>query len=121
MATFDYTEMRDVAEELIEEFGQAATIVRLTKTGPEWAPVEGQVAYPVMLVDVEQFAKSADGSLAQESTHHVLISTKDLAIEVSSQDSITIGGKTHAIEDLAAIAPGGLTLLWEARLGAAGA
>lgn len=119
MARFDYDEIREVAEELIEEFGQDAELLVPTNTGTEYAPREGMVSHPIVLVDLEQMATVAgSGTLVQSVTRSVLISTRS-AVAPASNHSIKIRGRTHPIEELAELSPGGTVLMWEAKLGAA--
>lgn len=46
--TFDYLTMRDIADALIAQFGQAVLIRRVANTGSGWEPTQTATDYPTL-------------------------------------------------------------------------
>lgn len=113
MATFDYTEMQAVAEELIAEFGMAGTIRRSVSSGPAYDPVITDVDYPCQLVVLEIDLSKVDGTLIQKGDRMVYVSTAGLSIQIVESDKVVIGGKEHAIKQCKPLSPAGLTVYYE--------
>ncbi len=92
MATFDYTEMQAVAEELISEFGQQGTIKRITPPDPVLGGDGTETSYPATLVPMTYDQRYVDGSLIRTGDRQIYISSVGLPIVPEPGDIVTAGG-----------------------------
>ncbi|KQQ46519.1 hypothetical protein ASF69_04645 [Rhizobium sp. Leaf311] len=113
MATFDYTEMQAVVEELIAEFGQQGTIRRSVQSGPSYDPVITDVDYPCQLVVLDYEDGKVDGTLIRKTDKMIYISTAGLAITLAESDKVIADGKEYAVEKLKPLSPAGLVVFYE--------
>ena len=113
MATFNYAEMRDVAEELIAEFGQVGAIRRSTQSGPSYDPVVTDTDYACQLVEMKIDLSKVDGTLVLASDRMVYVSTQGLTIDVTVSDKLVIAEKEHVIKVCKPLSPAGLTVYYE--------
>lgn len=97
MATFDYTEMQATAHELIEEFGQAGTVKRVTPPDPVYGGEPIVTSYPATLVPMAYEARYIDGTVIQTGDMQIYISVVGLAIEPTVGDVVTANGTDYAI------------------------
>lgn len=97
MATFDYTEMQATAHELIEEFGQAGTVKRVTPPDPVYGGEPVVTSYPARLVPMAYEARYIDGTVIQTGDMQIYISAVGLAIEPTVGDVVTANGADYAI------------------------
>lgn len=115
MATFDYAEMRDVAEELIAEFGMTGAIRRSTQSGPSYDPVVTDTDYACQLVVMNYEDREVDGTLILSTDKKIYISTQGLSITLERSDKIFAEGVAYSIEKLKPLSPAGLIVFWEAQ------
>ena len=115
MATFDYASVRALADELIEEFGQAATLTRPTDGGGDpWNPTLGATGtYEVSIVPLDASFFDRPGSLIEAGRDTVLVSAEGLAVVPSRSDRLTYRGGSHEITDVRPLDPGGVAVLFE--------
>lgn len=113
MATFNYAEMRAVAEELIAEFGQAGAIRRTATSGPAYDPETVTTDHACQLAVMEYTDDKIDGTLIMRGDKLVYLSTAGLSIEPSTADKVMIGGEEHAIINVKPLSPAGLIVFWE--------
>ena len=113
MATFDYTEMQAVAEELIAEFGTAGAIRRAVKTGPDYDPEITETDYPCTLVTLEYDDTKVDGTLIKSTDKLIYVSTQGVTITIEESDKIISDGKAYAIERLKPLSPAGIVVYYE--------
>jgi len=117
-----YSEMADMADELLREFGNPETIVltRETPTGTEdnpGAPVRKDYRVSAV-VNVKYLGSTEDDRTIIANKRSVILSTKMangniLPIEPTAGDKFTFGGKTWGVESSAPIAPGGTNILYK--------
>ena len=113
MATFDYAEMRDVAEELIAEFGMSGAIRRSTQSGPSYDPVVTDTDYACQLVVMNYEDREVDGSLILSTDKKLYISTAGLPITLERSDKIVADGVAYSIEKLKPLSPAGIVVFYE--------
>jgi hypothetical protein len=116
--SFDYTEIREVADEVIEAFGQAATLRRFTRGtyNPETGGYSGgSTADTAVKVVVTEYAKNmVDGALILATDRRVLLSAQDLSIEPNPKnDKLVVGGTVYEIVRSDPLSPGGTVVLYE--------
>lgn len=116
MTAFDYVGFRSVAEQLIAEAGQLATLRRRTKFGEDYDPIFVSTDYGCTLVVLSYSDARIDGERIKVGDKRIYLSTKDLAVMPSDTDSIIIGGVEHAIISLEPISPGGTVVAYKAQL-----
>lgn len=97
MATFDYAEMQATAHELIEEFGQAGVVTRLTPPDPILGGEPVPTPYPATLVPMAYEARYIDGTTIKTGDMQIYISSVGLAIEPTVGDVVTANGSDYAI------------------------
>ncbi|WP_457814145.1 hypothetical protein U8C43_23800 [Sinorhizobium meliloti] len=97
MATFDDTEMQATAHELIEEFGQAGAVKRITPPDPVYGGDPAVTSYPATLVPMAYEARYIDGTVIQTGDMQIYISSVGLAIEPTVGDVVTANGADYAI------------------------
>ncbi|TQN59595.1 hypothetical protein FLX27_22035 [Agrobacterium tumefaciens] len=108
-----YEEMREVAEEMLAEFGTTGAIRRTVQSGPSYDPVLTDTDYPCKLVILEIDISKVDGTLIQQGDRMVYVSTQGLTIEVTVSDKLVIAGKEHVIKQCRPLSPAGLTVYYE--------
>lgn len=94
---FDYAEMRDVAEELIEEFGQIGAVTRIASPDPVYGGDGTETVYTAKLVPVAYKAHEIDGTVIQSGDVQIYISSVGLAITPIPGDLADCNGKTYRI------------------------
>lgn len=97
MATFDYTEIQAVAEELISEFGQQGAVSRRGQPDPIEGGDPASVLYPATLVPMAYAAREIDGTIIQVGDVQVYVSAVGLAITPSPGDTVSVNGKEYRI------------------------
>jgi hypothetical protein len=115
---FDYADMLETADELINEFGQDATIsVPGARSGDAFNPTIGApTTATVVIVEVAYKAREIDGEkvLAQDKK---LIIRADAAAPLLSATQITYGGTTYKfIGPVSPLNPGGTLLMYTAQV-----
>lgn len=97
MASFDYAEMQATAHELIEEFGQAGVVTRLTPPDPILGGEPVSTPYPATLVPMAYEARYIDGTVIRTGDMQIYISAVGLASEPTVGDVVTANGTDYAI------------------------
>lgn len=108
-----YEEMRDVAEEMIAEFGTTGAIRRTVQSGPSYDPVLTDTDYPCKLVTLEYDDRDIDGTLVLSTDKKIYVSTQGLSITLDKSDRVIADGKAYAIERLKPLSPAGIVVFWE--------
>lgn len=107
-----YTDLAEMAVELIGELGKDAAIVREEKSGPPHAPVITPVAHPCKVADIGYSMTNRDATLIQTGDKVGIISP-DLGVAPGLHDLLRIDGADYRFVDLQPLNPGGLTVIWE--------
>ncbi|MQW06581.1 hypothetical protein GHK45_23500 [Sinorhizobium meliloti] len=97
MATFDYADMQATAHELIEEFGQAGAVKRVTPPDPVYGGEPVVTLYPATLVPMAYEARYIDGTVILAGDMQIYISAVGLSIEPTVGDVVTANGADYAI------------------------
>lgn len=113
MATFDYTEMQAVAEELIAEFGTTGAIRRMVTSGPDYDPEITETDYACTLVTLEYDDAKIDGTLIRKTDKMIYVSTAGLTITLAESDKVIAAGEAYAIENLKPLSPAGIVVYYE--------
>ena len=113
MAAIDYAKTRATAERLIARFGQQAQLRRITRSGPDYDPVQTSEDFACMLVELDHTQAHIGDTLIQRGDRMVYLSTAGLSVGPTLADRLVIGGVEHAIVDIAPLSPGGITVLWQ--------
>lgn len=108
-----YEEMRDVAEEMIAEFGTTGAIRRTVQSGPSYDPVLTDTDYPCTLVTLEYDDAKVDGTLIRKTDKLIYVSTAGLTITLAESDKVIAAGEAYAIESLKPLSPAGLVVFYE--------
>jgi hypothetical protein len=113
VAKFNYAEAVEDANELIDEFGQSALLLRPTFTGPTNNPVPGPPEeHPCTLVVTDYRNQEIDGTRVQATDRKVLVARKGLAVEPLTSDKLQIGGQPYSIQNVTPLSPGGTVVMW---------
>lgn len=124
-AAFNYARARRTADRLITKFGQVGAIRRSGETGGgdstnSLTPVLGASSepadFPCTLVIVDYTQQERAGSLIEQTDRKALIATKGLTIEPTNDDALVVGGDEYQIVSVMPLAPGAVTVLWEAQV-----
>ena len=120
---FDYEAAVGTANELIEFFGQEITLVKVTKSGTDYAPTVETANHTVIAADLMQEVMPVrrDGNpdnMIGKSERVLYVAAKGLAagIEPTKDDRVTVKGKEHQIVSVEPLAPAGTTVFWTVRL-----
>ncbi|MDX0113383.1 hypothetical protein GOC88_16800 [Sinorhizobium medicae] len=89
--------MQATAHELIEEFGQAGAVKRVTPPDPVYGGEPVVTSYPATLVPMAYDARYIDGTVIQTGDMQIYISSVGLAIEPTVGDVVTANGVDYAI------------------------
>ncbi len=108
-----YEEMREVAEEMIAEFGMPGAIRRAVTSGPDYDPDITETDYPCTLVTLEYDDAKVDGTLIRKTDKMIYVSTDGLGITLAESDKIVAAGEVYAIENLKPLSPAGIVVFWE--------
>lgn len=109
-----YDRLNATAQRLIADKGKAASVIRITNSGPPHAPVQSETAYPAKMVETgHQISVSPRAySLIQAGDILGIMST-DIAITPATADKIVIDGQRYNFVDIKPLNPGGTVLLYE--------
>ena len=100
MATFDYAEMQDVADELITEFGQVGTITRNVPPDPVLGGDPVPTPYSAKMVPMTYDQRYVNGTSILSTDRQIYISSVGLAIVPSVGDVVaTADGTQYLIVD----------------------
>lgn len=113
---FDYGPLRNVADQLVTDFGQAGTLRRYASSGGDaYNPTEGVATDHTCVVVVGNWTKSqlAGGSVLA-TDKKVLVSVGSLAVEPNPEtDKMLFGGMEYTIiAPVQQVQPAGTNLLW---------
>jgi len=111
---FDYTASRSTAARLIANFGQSASIRRLTNGGSDtWAPTQTPADTTVTCVVTDYAHRERDGTRIQAKDRKVYVSALDLAITPTPGDKFVLGAMVYDIISVGPLEPGGTVILFE--------
>lgn len=122
MPKFDYAEMRALAEELIDDFGFAATLTKRTRTGGTRVNPGAVTATetPVVIVDKDvrkQLATDTpQGGLALTETQRIVTISTSAGVAPEPGDTLTFGNNAYSISKADPYAPGGVVLFYTATI-----
>lgn len=108
------TEMREMADEMIREFGRSATLQRTTQT-PDPATSSTVVTaanHAVQLVETDFKAAQIPDTLVQSGDRAFLVSAEGLAIEPQADDQLLDGTDELSIVYATRIKPGDTAILY---------
>lgn len=113
----DYLAKRATATRLIEKYGLAATLSqRGTPVGPAWDSGPGvPVTTTIKLVDVSSDRNDEGSSMKVRVMSKVIIAVPTSAVPEKG-DRILFAGLTRIVDDISPVAPGGVAVLYEAKL-----
>jgi len=118
--SIDYASIRAEAAAVITEAGQPGFLRRTAAgSGTEfWDTGQGVVTnYPVTFVLTNYNARDRDGTLVRVNDQLALISAQGLSIDASDADQLVDSqGKVWEIVNIQPLAPGGVTLLYQAQV-----
>lgn len=106
----NYLEDRADADEMIAEFGQAATLRRPTNSGPAWDPTITWAETGCTVVVTEFSNREVDGTRVLATDKKVLMAVP--AIAPATSDRLAIGGVEYSIERVEPLAPGGVSVMF---------
>lgn len=114
---FNYTSSKATAERLIAQFGQAATLRRVTVSGGSaFDPASGTPTttnHAVTLVELEFTRAEVANGLVERGDKKLLLSTAGLTVTPDLSDKIVMGSTVYAIHDIRPLNPGGTVLMYE--------
>lgn len=113
---FNYAGARATAAGLIANFGQSATLHKVTAGGTEFSPTLTEADFTITVVDLDQKIRDASGTLIGQSMRTLYIDATGAVPEKG--DAVTVGGLRHEIAEVRTLNPGGTTVLYEADLAA---
>jgi len=92
-----YSEMQEMAHELITEFGQAGAVKRVTPPDPILGGDPVVTSYAATLVPMAYETRYIDGTVIKTGDMQIYISAVGLAIEPTVGDVVTANGTDYAI------------------------
>lgn len=119
---FDYSGLAAVAVNLIDKFGRSLTLntntdAALPDSQRPWEPAANASAPDALFgVVVPSSYKDEKGTLVTKGVHAGYIAARDLAVDITTKDTITDGTKTYRVAKADLIKPGPDKLLWILRL-----
>jgi hypothetical protein len=114
--SFDYLESRDDADELIQEFGAAASVRRITNSGTDYAPTQDADLYPTFAAKVEFTRKQMQGGNVLENDERWLVAAGTLAVSILPGDALVVGGVVKPVLKVDTLAPAGVTVLFDCHI-----
>jgi hypothetical protein len=118
--TFDYLESRDDADEMIQEFGAAASVRRVTSSGTDYAPTLTPTDYPTFAARVEFTWKQMQGGNVLENDERWLVAAGPLnALGVTALlpgDAIVVGAVVKSVLKANTLAPAGTVVLFDCHI-----
>lgn len=117
---FDYIESRADADELIEEFGQAVSIRRVSSTGPAHDPTITTVDYTTFAAILDYNSRQIDGENILVTDRRALIAAGPLSAlgitSIAPPDSIVIGGVAVPVVRVMPLNPAGTVVMFDCQL-----
>lgn len=114
MAQFNYARAASTAKRLISRFGQDVTLHVLSGgSGDPWNP-QGPIetTYTLKAAVMDYKSMEVDGTLILATDKKVIVSTEGVVEKPSPSHSLTIGGVSHAIVNVAELNPGGAVVYY---------
>lgn len=119
VSTFNYTNLKNTATNLIAKFGQVATFRKVTvgtyntATG-KVTNTTSDTSVKIVLLDYNMALKNKPDSLVKDNDRKVLMAASSIAVNPSTNDLIIIGSDTYTITSIPEILnPGGTVLMYE--------
>lgn len=115
MSTHNYAEDLADANEMIVEFGQAATLTRSTvASGPAYNPTMGTPdEHPCTFVELKREVCEVEGERVKKTKITGLLAVGALTITPTLSDKLLLDTDvSHAITDVQPLRPGGTVLLY---------
>jgi hypothetical protein len=114
--SYNYSPVAGTAKRLIEKFGKAVIIRRLTDSGTPWNPTQAQVDSGFIGVTLDYEKNEINGTLIKIGDRKLYLAAKDAAITPEVTDTAIIDGREYSIPSIMALEPGDTALLWEVQL-----
>lgn len=124
--SFDYAEIADTADELIAEFGQAATLVHQPAGAGSYDTATGTMTQPATVSYIGRGVQSdykqtdINASFVQQGDQRLLLSalcTDGSAMpQPNTDDNIVVGARTFAVKNAGVIAPAGTIVVYDLHL-----
>lgn len=113
MPTYDYGPLGAKATALLTKYGQAAEVVRRGEaTGPAYALVYGApTRHPCKCVLDSFSSRDRQGTSILETDSKIV--TDAMGLELTSADTIEVGGDSYEIKRADPVKPGGVVVIWE--------
>lgn len=117
---FDYLESRDDADELIQEFGAAASVRRITISGPVLEPTETIVNHATYAVKVDFTLRQIQGGNVQENDERWLVAAGPLAAlgitSVAPPDSLVVSDVVKPVLAVTPLQPAGTVVMFDCHM-----
>lgn len=117
---FDYLESRDDADELIEEFGQAVYVRKVTPGGlTPWEPTQSAADHATYAAILDYNARQIDGENILRTDRRAFVAAGPLAagaIVPAAPDSLVVGGVAIPIVRVMPLAPAGTVVMYECQI-----
>lgn len=117
---FDYLESRDDADELISDFGAAASVRRVVASGTVYDPDLTETDYATKAVKVDWTLKQIQGGNILATDERWLVAAGPLAaLGVTSflpGDKIVVGGAARTILEAKPLSPAGTVVMWDCQI-----
>lgn len=113
---FDYTRSQATADRLINNFGQAATLVKTTaSTTKPYDPssgIETKTSTAITVAVLDYFNSEIDGTLIRRDDKKIYMSALGLTVVPEVKDNIVVGGVVHSVVNINHINPGGVIVAY---------
>lgn len=118
MARFNYAQLQGGAGRLIEKFGQAATLRKVTSTGG-LSPVRTTEDHDCTIVVTEYSMRerAGAGGLIRGGDKKVLMSARNLEVAPDVSYRLVIGDQDHEIRSVDPLVPGGVAVMYTLQVG----
>ena len=100
MATFDYSEMQDVADELITEFGTAGNVIAMSIPDPVEGGEPTPTPHACRAVVMKYDARYVDGTVILANDVQIYISAINLTVEPKVGMYVDVGGTRYIIVNI---------------------
>jgi hypothetical protein len=118
VTAFDYTRPQATALRLIQRFGQAAVLSRMTTstynpTTSKAVPSGVQENVQVVMLPYSTFLTNVPGSTITQEDQKVYMAYGGNAGDPNPDDMLNIGGQTYTIMSVSRLAPAGVVVFYE--------
>ena len=110
---FDYANSQATAARLIANFGQSASIRRVTNSGDAYSPTQSAADTAVTCVVTDYAHRERDGTYVQARDRKVYVAAEGLAITPTPGDKFVLGAMVYDIVHVGPLEPGGTVILFE--------